>query len=116
MSLTPHYHRDLLEACLGLRPSSDLDKLARETETREPSDPDPELSYYQGAIFAYCGKKDAAFRLLSSAIQRNYCGYSNLLTDSLLKGLHSDMRFDKLLTAAHDCQQAMQTTGTPKSH
>ena len=65
MSTTPHYHRDLLEACLGPRPSSELDRLAHEAETNQPKDPDPELSYYQGSIFGYCGKKNAAFILLS---------------------------------------------------
>ena len=71
--------------------------------------PIPELSYYQGALFAYCGKKDAAFHMLKTAIEQNYCAYSNLLSDPLLRGLHSDRQFDELLTAAHACQQAVQT-------
>ncbi len=105
-----------MEACVGLRPPSELDRLAHEAETNGPSDPDPELSYYQGAIFAYCGKKDAAFRLLRNAIEQNYCAYSNLLSDPLLRGLHNDRQFDELLTAAHTCQQAVQSPSTPQSH
>ncbi len=116
MSNSPHYHRDLMEACVGLRPPSELDRLAHEAETNGPSDPDPELSYYQGAIFAYCGKKDAAFRMLRNAIEQNYCAYSNLLSDPLLRGLHNDRQFDELLTAAHTCQQAVQPTTTPQNH
>ena len=113
MSNAPHYHRDLMEACLGLRPPSELDRMAHDAETSQPSDPDPELSYYQGAIFAYCGKKAAAFHMLKTAIELNYCAYSNLLSDPLLRGLHSDRQFDELLTAAHACQQAVQTPSTP---
>ena len=113
MSNAPHYHRDLMEACVGLRPPSELDRMAHDAETSQPSDPDPELSYYQGAIFAYCGKKDAAFHMLKTAIEQNYCAYSNLLSDPLLRGLHSDRQFDELLTAAHACQQAVQTPSTP---
>ncbi len=109
------YHRDLLVACLQ-GPTSELDRMAREAETSQPSDPDPELSYHQGAIFAYCSKKDAAFHLLKTAIELNYCAYSNLLSDPLLKGLHSERKFDELLTAAHDCQQAVQTASKPQSH
>jgi eukaryotic-like serine/threonine-protein kinase len=116
MSNSPHYHRDLMEAVVGLRPPSELDRMAHDAETGGPSDPDPELSYYQGAIFAYAGKKDAAFHMLKTAIEQNYCAYSNLLSDPLLRGLHSDRKFDELLTAAHACQQAVQATGTPQSH
>jgi TolB-like protein/predicted Ser/Thr protein kinase len=114
MSPSPHYHRDLMEACLGLRPPSELDRLAHDAEINGPGDPDPELAYHQGSIFAYCGKKEAAFRMLKAAIERNYCAYSNLLSDPLLKGLHSDQRFEELLPAAHDCQQVVQA-GAPQS-
>ncbi len=115
MSTVSHYHRDLLEACL-LGPPSQLDKLAQEAETSQPSDPDPELSYYQGAIFAFCGKKEAALHMLKTAVELNYCSYSNLLSDPLLKSLHSDRKFDEVLTAAHDCQQAIRTAGKAQSH
>ncbi len=57
MSQTPHYHRDLLEACLGLRPASELDKMAHDAETGQPSDPDPELAYYQGTDLRLLRKK-----------------------------------------------------------
>ncbi len=115
MSSASHYHRDLVEAALGMRPPSELDRMARDAETQGPSDPDPELSYYQGALFAYAGKKDAAFHMLKTAIEQNYCAYSNLLSDPLLRGLHSDRHFDELLTAAHACQQAIQSN-PPAGH
>jgi serine/threonine protein kinase len=116
MSSAPHYRRDLMEAIVGLRPPSELDRMAHDAETGGPSDPDPENSYYLGANFAYAGKKDAAFHMLKTAIEQNYCAYSNLLSDPLLRGLHSDRQFDELLTAAHACQQAVQAAGTPQSH
>jgi serine/threonine protein kinase/tetratricopeptide (TPR) repeat protein len=115
MSSSPHYHRDLMEAVVGLRPPSELDRMAQDAKTNGPSDSDPELVYLQGAMFAYSGKKDAAFRMLKTAIQTNYCAYSNLLSDPLLRGLHSDRQLDELLTAAHECQQAVQA-GAPQTH
>jgi len=106
MSATPHYHRDLLQACL-VGPASELDRIAHEDETGQPTDPDPELSYYQGSILAYCGKKEAALHMLQNAVEANYCAYSNLLSDPLLAKLRGSAEFDKVLTAAHECQQSV---------
>jgi len=108
MSTTPHYRRDLLESCLQLRPAADLDQLAHEAETSLPNNPDPETWYYQGALFAYCGKKQAALHLLQSAVEQNYCSYENLLSDPLLEKLRTDAGFDKVLTAARACQGAVR--------
>jgi serine/threonine protein kinase len=102
------YHRDVFESCLNLRPASELDRLAHDAETSFPSEPDPELWYNEGALFGYCGKKQAALHLLQSAIQNNYCSYSNLLTDPLLAKLRSDPDIDRLLTAARECQEAVK--------
>jgi TolB-like protein/predicted Ser/Thr protein kinase len=107
MPSAPHYHKDLLQACL-LGPVSELDKIAHAAEVGQPMDPDPELSYYQGAILAYCGKQDAALHMLQTAVESNYCAYSNLLNDPLLAKLRSDPKFDEVLTAAHQCQQAVK--------
>jgi hypothetical protein len=90
-----------------LGPSSELERLARAAETATPTEPDPESSYEQGAIFSYCGKKKAAFHMLGMAIEQNYCSYSNLLSDPLVRNLHSDREFDQVLTAAHNCQEAI---------
>ena len=109
MSSTPHYHKDLLQACL-FGPQSELDRIAHEDEVGQPTDPDPELLYYQGAILAYCGKKEAALHMLQTAVESNYCAYSNLLDDPLLVKLRSDPKFDVVLTAAHRCQQAVNST------
>src|SRR6202163_292174 len=108
MPSAARYHRDLLESCLQLRPAADLDRIAREAETSLPTEPDPETWYYQGALFAYCGKKQAALHLLQSAIEQNYCSYENLLSDPLLAKLRTDTGFDKVLSSARGCQEAMR--------
>jgi serine/threonine protein kinase len=111
----PRYHRDLLEACLQLRSASDLDRIAHEAETTFPADPDPETWYYEASLFAYCGKKSAALHLLQSAVENNYCAYSNLLSDPLLAKLRADPDIDKLLTAAHQCQEDAIGASNPAS-
>jgi serine/threonine protein kinase len=113
MPNAPRYHRDLLEACLGLRPPSDLDRIAHDAETSLPTDPDPETWYYEGAILGYCGRKQAALHMLESAVQQNYCAYSNLLSDPLLAKLRTDTAFDKVLTDSAACQEAVRAAGAP---
>jgi serine/threonine protein kinase/tetratricopeptide (TPR) repeat protein len=107
----PRYHRDLLEACVGLQPPSELDRIAQQDLTTQPAEPDPEIWYYQGAILGYCGKKEAALHMLKLAVGQNYCAYSNLLSDPLLANLRADPKFNAVLTAAHQCQEAMGGAG-----
>ncbi|MFZ0686985.1 MAG: protein kinase [Terriglobales bacterium] len=114
MPSAPRYRRDLLEACLQLRPAADLDRMAQEAETSQPTEPDPETWYYQGAIFAYCGKRQAALHLLQSAVEQNYCAHENLLSDPLLAKLRTDPAFDKVLTAAGACQEAVRNASGAK--
>jgi hypothetical protein len=105
------YHRDLLEACLQLRSSAELDRLAQEAETSLPGDADPENWYYVGSIYGYCGKDKAALHLLQSAVEANYCAYSNLLSDPMLAKLRSNPAFNQVLTSASSCQQAVLANG-----
>src|ERR1700675_1155302 len=116
MPSTARYHRDLLESCLQLRPAADLDRTAHEAETNLPTDPDPETWYYQGALFAYCGKKQAALHLLQSAIGQNYCSYENLLSDPLLTKLRTDTAFDNVLSSARACQDAVRASASTQRH
>ncbi len=107
MPTAPRYHRDLLEACLQMRPPSDLDRIAQQLEANQASEADPEILYFEGALLGYCGKKQAALDLLQSAVERNYCAYSNLVSDPLLAKLRSDPAIDKVLTSARECQDAV---------
>ena len=107
MPTTPRYHRDLLEACIGLKPASELDRIAHEDETLPPKDLDPETWYYQGAILAYCGKTSAALHMLGAAVDQNYCAHSNLLSDPLLAKLRAEPAFNKVLTSSSECQEAV---------
>ncbi len=115
MPTTPRYHRDLLESCLQLRPAADLDRIAHEAETSLPTEPDPETWYYQGSLLGFCGKKQAALHLLQSAVEQNYCAYSNLLSDPLLAKLRTETAFDKVLTSASKCQDAVRAAGNTPS-
>jgi hypothetical protein len=106
---TPRNHRDLLEACLGVRPYSEAQQIAAAAEAVPPSAPDAEQLYYQGAIFADCGLRPAALHMLQGAIEQNYCAYSNLQMDPMLRKLRQTPGFDKLLEAARECQDRVRT-------
>jgi TolB-like protein/Tfp pilus assembly protein PilF len=110
MPTAPRYHRDLLEACLGLRPPEVAEQLAHEAETTSPAAPDAELLYYQGALFADCGKREASLHLLQGAIEQNYCAYSNLQLDPMLDKVRRAPGFDKLLAASRICQDSVRTS------
>jgi len=102
------YHRDLMVACTQAQRPADMDRIVREAESSVMTQPDPEMWYDVGALMAYCGQKDAALRLLKAAVQQNYCAYSALLEDPLLKELRKDTAFNQVLTAASTCQEALK--------
>ena len=104
----PFYHRDLLIACTQTQPPADMDRIVREAETSVMTEPDPEEWYRVGSLMAHCGQKDAALRLLKAAVQQNYCAYSALLEDPLLKDLRKETAFNQVLTASSACQAALK--------
>ena len=106
---TARYHRELAEAVLGLRPPTELDRIAQEDTTAAAVGDDPENSYYQGSLLAYAGKKDAAVHMLRMAIGQNYCSYSALEKDPLLEKLRTTAEFTDLLKAARLCQEPLLT-------
>jgi serine/threonine protein kinase/tetratricopeptide (TPR) repeat protein len=108
---TARYHRDLMEAALGLRPASELDRIAQEDATSLAAGDDPEPSYQQGAVLAYAGKKDAAVHMIRMAIEQNYCAYSALENDPLLDKVRATPEFAELLKAARFCQEPLLAQG-----
>ncbi|HMK21211.1 MAG TPA: tetratricopeptide repeat protein, partial [Terriglobales bacterium] len=107
----PRYHRDLLEAATGLRPPTELDRIAQEDATSLAAGDDPEPIYMQGSVLAFVGKKDAAVHMIRMAIEQNYCAYSNLENDPLLDTLRATPEFAELLKAARYCQQPLLAQG-----
>jgi eukaryotic-like serine/threonine-protein kinase len=108
MAKAPYYHRDLMEACTAPQRPSDLSRIVREAESSVMIEPDAEAWYHVGALMAYCGQSEPALRLLKAAVQQNYCAYSALLDDPLLKNLRKETAFNEVLTAASNCQTLLK--------
>jgi eukaryotic-like serine/threonine-protein kinase len=96
--------RDLLQSCLDPKEKSQLDTTAQKVEADALAWADAEPRYTFGVLLSYCGQKDAALRLLRSAIEHNYCAYTGLQTDPLLAKFRRTPEFGELLSAAKECQ------------
>jgi hypothetical protein len=108
MGKASSYHRDLMIACTAAQRPADFDKVVRESESSAMIEPDAEAWYRVGSLMAYCGQKEPALRLLKAAVQVNYCAYSALLDDPLLKDLRKETAFSEVLTAASACQATLK--------
>jgi tetratricopeptide (TPR) repeat protein len=104
MSHTSLMGHDLLQACLDPQSGSQLEGSAQEVETAALAAVDAEPRYVFGTLLSYCGQKDAALRLLRSAIEQNYCAYQSLQSDPLLIKLRGTPEFSELLSAAKECR------------
>jgi DNA-binding winged helix-turn-helix (wHTH) protein/TolB-like protein len=104
MSHNPLMGHDLLQACLDPQQASQLEGSAKAVETAALAGVDAEPRYVFGTLLSYCGQKDAALRMLRSAIEQNYCAYQSLQSDPLLVKLRGTPEFSELLSAAKECQ------------
>ncbi len=108
MGKAASYHRELVEACTAPQRPADLAKIVRETESSVMIEPDAEAWYHVGALMAACGQNEPSLRLLKAAVQQNYCAYSALLDDPLLKDLRKETAFNEVLTASSNCQAVLK--------
>jgi serine/threonine protein kinase len=112
----PLMGRDLLQACLDPQRTSQVERAARKMETASFAKLDAEPRYEFGALLSYCGQKDAALRLLRSAVEQNYCAYTALQTDPLLVKFRRTPEFSELLSAAKECQNEFLAHRDQSSH
>jgi serine/threonine protein kinase len=98
------FGRDFLQACLSTGQANQLDRIAKDFEGATIAEPDPERRYANGSLLAYCGQKDAALRVLNSAVTHHYCAYGQLQRDPLVAKLRDTPEFARLLSLAKECQ------------
>jgi TolB-like protein len=108
MGKAPIYHRELMEACTAAQRPPDLARIVRETEASVNLEQDAEAWYHVGSLMAACGQNEPALRLLKAAVQQNYCAYSALLDDPLLKDLRKETAFNEVLTSSSNCQSLLK--------
>ena len=101
------YHRDLMEAVLGLRPPPELDRMAQEDATSLSVGDDPERRITRGPSWPTRARRMLRSHMIRMAIEQNYCAYSALENDPLLDKLRASREFADLLTAARFCQKPL---------
>jgi len=108
MGKAPSYHHELMEACTAPQKPADLAEIVKKNEASVMMEQDPEAWYRVAEVMTACGQNEPALRLLKAAVQQNYCAYSALLDDPLLKDLRKETAFDEVLTAASHCQAVLK--------
>jgi len=103
-------------ACFDKSSPAELDQQVRAATPGFFADPDVENRYWNAALMATCRKQDVALRLLKSAIEGHYCAYAALQTDSLLVTLRGTPEFNKLLSAAKECENSFLSERAQVSH
>ncbi len=95
----PLLGRDLLQTCLDPQQTSQLDRTAKKSEAFSLALVDPRSLDISLALCCHIAvKRDAAVRLLRSAIEQNYCAYTALQTDPLLVKFRRTPEFGELLS------------------
>jgi eukaryotic-like serine/threonine-protein kinase len=108
-------YTDLLSACLDGSPSPVVEKAANQDEAEGLANPDAEVRYIVAGDFAACGKKEAALRLIKSAVN-HYCAYPTLQTDPMYASLRNTAEFPQLIAAAKQCQADFLAARSQASH
>lgn len=108
--------RDFLQACLNPGQGPPFDAVAQKLEAASLAASDPERRFSNGTLLAYCGQKDAAFRLMTGAVQQNYCAYTALQTDPLLAKVRGSPEFAQLLSAAKECESGFLAKRNLRTH
>jgi eukaryotic-like serine/threonine-protein kinase len=109
MSDTPAFMPAFVKGCLNRAPAAELDKLAADAETKLLPERDSELKYIQGSMLAYCGKPVVGMKFLRRAVEQNYCAYTALQIDPLLRQIRGTPGFDQILGMAKQCQDRFMT-------
>jgi serine/threonine protein kinase/cytochrome c-type biogenesis protein CcmH/NrfG len=97
--------RGLLQPCLSKAPQAEVHHMAELAQIELLPEQDSELKYYQGAVLAACGEKQAAFAFLRKAVSENYCAHEALLSDPLLAHVRQDPEFQQIVQSASECQK-----------
>lgn len=96
----PHWDSyKMLLGCAGGAPAAEISALASKVEI----DDDPEMDYLFAGHLAYCGKTEAALRLLKIAIGGHYCSFPTMDREPFFDHLRTNPQFQKLRLAGMAC-------------
>ncbi|HEV8253369.1 MAG TPA: protein kinase [Vicinamibacteria bacterium] len=96
-----------MRACLEHRHRPDAARAASPAglEEAQARTHDPENLYWIAGLFAYCGDREAALRVLRRTVQGGYCAYPAMDSDPLLAPVRGSPEFTAIREAAIACQK-----------
>ncbi len=74
-------------------PGSQIDAAARAVEARASRNRDSEPKYWVGSLLSYCGRRDAAMRLLRQSVEGGSVNYPAMDHDPQWANVRSDPEF-----------------------
>jgi TolB-like protein len=95
----PYFHR-LIEAFLRHRPEEEMEALSRQAEAFFLPQRDSEFKYEAAAILAFCGRREAALRLLRRSAEENYLACATMDRDPMLAGVRDTPEFGRIRALA----------------
>jgi eukaryotic-like serine/threonine-protein kinase len=101
---TPYYGACLARSSPSQPPSAQQEEALKEMGPEITGNPDPENRFLFASDLAFCGDKEAALRLIGSAIEGHYCAYNALQRVPLLASIRSTPEYSQLLAEAKQCQ------------
>jgi len=108
------WYGGLLQTCL--QQPAEMTQATRATQSALMLLRDPEMKYLHASLLGYCGQDQAAFDLLRSAIEQNYCASSALQVDPLWARLRDKTEFSELQALANQCQNRFLSALTQPGH
>jgi len=91
---------------LKIGSQADRDRAAQSLAERASGERDPENHYVMASIMAYCGYRDAALRLLRSAVEANYLCVPAMDRNTMFDSIRKDPEFAAIRAEAIRRQQA----------
>ena len=105
MTENPMWMRAVLQPCLNKAPETEVHRAAQVAEKELLPQFNSALKYYEGAVLAACGEKQAAFDFLHKAVEDKYCAPEALRDDPLFASVREDAEFKEIERAAAECHQ-----------
>jgi len=94
-----------MKACLEHHPSREIEAMVRTGEAQTMAVRDVEPKYFEASRFAFCEQRDAALRMLRSAVEHNYCSYPAVDNDPMFDSVRSTPEFAEIHTDAVECNR-----------
>jgi TolB-like protein len=96
---------DWLKSCLEQRPAAARAAVSRRLEEGQSTTRDPENFYWTAGLFAHCGEREVALRMLRRTVEGGYCAYPAMDNDPLLASLRGSADFAAIRDAGIACQK-----------